>query len=225
MSAQELKQLPQKLTDEASKRTKQLEKIGKDIAKLEQQTSTSATQEKLANARRMRVNVQKRMDRILGDARKILIDTQAGNWGTRTYNMLKYPNKNIKKGSTTGTTTGTTTPADSTGRMLTNDGAFADLESETPNIVMPGLQGVESILKALGIGGGGSTAPVTRSATAPAAQSSSANKILSGLEGQGTSGWDANQIKAFVKKVVAESGGTVTPQKALEILKISQQGN
>jgi hypothetical protein len=211
--------LPDKLKDEATKRAKELSKLDKDILKLEQQTSTSATQEKLANARRMRVNVQKRVDRILGDARKILIDTQAGNWGTRTYNMLKYPNKNIKKGSTTGTTTGTTTPADSSGLIPMDGGAFADLESETPNVVMPGLQGAESILKALGIGGGGSTAPVTRSANAPATSPAQiAPQILSSLQGQNTAGWNANQDKAFIQKVVAQSNGAVT-------LEMSKKGN
>ena len=149
----------------------------------------------------MRVNVQKRVDRILGDARKILIDTQAGNWGTRTYNDLMYPNKRLKKGSTTGTTT-----ADSSGYIpLGLNG-----NPSNPNAG----DGIMSEIKKL-FGGGGSVPP--------AVQSSSANEILSGLKGEDTSEWKAGQREAFIQKVVAESGGKVTREQAIQILKISQQ--
>ena len=123
-----------------------------------------------------------------------------------------------KANGTTGITTGTTTPADSSGRMLTNDGAFADLESENPNIVMPGLQGAESILKALGIGGGGSPAPVTRSSTAPVQPTNTlALDVFKGLEGQDIRSWSPLQIESYIKQVVAETNGAITAKQALAI--------
>jgi hypothetical protein len=113
------------------------------------------------------------------------------------------------------TSTGTSEGASDSGLMLLGE----DGKPSNPNAG----NGIMSLLSNI-LGGGGSAPPAVQSSS-PATQSSSPNEILSGLKGQGTSGWKANQIKAFVQKVVAESGGTVTPQKALEILKISQQGN
>ena len=199
MSAKELEKLPQKLKDEAAKRTKDLDKIDKDILKLEQQTSTSATQEKLANARRMRVNVQKSVDRILGDARKILIDTQAGNWGTRTYNMLKYPNKHEKKGSASSTT------SEDGGYIVGPGGETLPKPPAEDSGIMDG------ILSLLGLGGGGSPKPNT----------GEGSKILASLQGENTAEWGQPQIDAFIKQVVAQSGGTVSPDEAKEILKQS----
>ena len=90
---------------------------------------------------------------------------------------------------------------------------------------LPGLQGVESILKALGIGGS-ATAPVARSANAPASSPAQiAPQILSSLQGQNTAGWNANQVKAFIQKVVAQSNGAVTPEQAMQILEMSKKGN
>ena len=219
MSAKELEKLPQKLKDDAAKRTKDLDKIDKDILKLEQQTRTSASREdkvkseqKLVNAKRMRVNVQKSVDRILGDARKILIDVQAGNWGTKTYNMLKYPNK--REGKVTPTAAGGTTPQD--GRMTLNPNGSVTPEeapSLTPQDSGGGSSfGVQNIMKNLQkFFGGGESKPLT----------GESNKILSSLQGENTAEWEQPQIDAFIKQVVAQSGGTVSPDEAKEILKQS----
>ena len=219
MSAKELEKLPQKLKDEATKRTKDLDKIDKDILKLEQQTKTSASREdkvkseqKLVNAKRMRVNVQKSVDRILGDARKILIDVQAGNWGTRTYNMLKYPNK--REGKVTTAAAGGTTPQD--GRMTLNPNGSVTPEeapSLTPQDSGGGSSfGVQNIMKNLQkFFSGGESKPLT----------GESNKILSSLQGENTAEWKKPQIDAFIEQVVAQSGGTVSTDEAKEILKQS----
>jgi len=206
MSAKELEKLPQKLKDEAAKRTKDLDKIDKDILKLEQQTKTSASREdkvkseqKLVNAKRMRVNVQKSVDRILGDARKILIDVQAGNWGTRTYNMLKSPNKREKKGSASSTT------SEDGGYIVGPGGETLPKPPAEDSGIMDG------ILSLLGLGGGGSPKPNT----------GEGSKILASLQGENTAEWGQPQIDAFIKQVVAQSGGTVSPDEAKEILKQS----
>jgi len=250
MSAQELDKLPQKLKDEAAKRTKELEKLDKDILKLEQQTRTSASredkvksEERLVNAKRLRENVKKDLDRKLADARKILIDTQAGNWGTRTYNALMYPNKHEKK--VTATAAGGTKPGD--GRMTLNPNGTVTPGSvnpeKTPSLKpqdsMPlvnalkrkpdtgskGSFGVHNIMKNLEkyFSGGekGGWIDQMVGGEEPKPLTGEGNKILASLQGENTAGWKQPQIDAFVKKVVAQSGGTVSPEEAKEILKQS----
>jgi hypothetical protein len=226
ISDAELKANPGKLANEKKQRTVKLadleaklaregdagkrEKIKREIAEETMQPIINTIVDKAANQREVNKNT-------IASGR--LTDQKIMNALT---NMKSPSDKqrdrdliDARTAKANRTSTGTSEGASDSGLMLLGE----DGKPSNPNAG----NGIMSLLSNI-LGGGGSAPPAVQSSS-PATQSSSPNEILSGLKGQGTSGWKANQIKAFVQKVVAESGGTVTPQKALEILKISQQGN
>lgn len=120
------------------------------------------------------------------------------------------------------TSRGKSGTGDGDGKMILNpDGTVSP-----PNAGTGASGGVIEMLKTILSGGGPPSGPPTvKTPVSAPSPAQNGKQILASLQDSNTAGWDANQINAFITKVVAQSGGKVNREQAMKILKISQQGN
>jgi len=197
-----LKELPNKLKIEYEGLQKKNANLDATLKKIQAQESDALSRVALNQHKRMKVQVEKDIARFLSknkdELNKAKIEVEkkkAGNWGTKTYNLLKYPNTREKKG------TSTTTSSDSSSLIpLGEDGS--------PEVAPPAA-------------GGADMSKVATLMPPPPPKvdiAKEAGEIISSLKGQNIRNWSPDQLAEYVRRVVTQSGGKVDEKMAMTIL-------
>ena len=221
-----LKDMPAETKLKLEQLTKQNAKFDADTARLLAGEKNQMAMMALNQAKKFKVHNEQEIAKILLPYRKDLLEAQTGNAMKGTFETLMYPNKHLKSPTSTDYADGAIDePPDGAIDTPPNPKDSMPLVKALrrgPDTGSKGSFGVHNIMKNLQkYFSGGEKGGWLDQMVSEGDLSKEGGEIFASLKGVDTASWNPEQQEAFVNKVVAQSGGTVSSDEAKKILKQS----